>query len=184
MTSCVVLAGCEGGQTGQPTSVHCASEAVRADAHVDAVTPAELARAFEGGHTAPLKWESTSSGPSDAGALRAADEISIGIAYDGGGGEMNPCTSDLEVEIVVDVTTRDTGIHETGRTLFSAPRGSLEYGSFDLVGRHFRISATLRRSPGKIELSGTLSPIGDAQAGSRAEFSTGPTTPGSDGEAP
>src|SRR5437773_8369131 len=132
--SAPLLVACTGGQTGQPTrAAACPPVNVSADEPVHGITPSELARLFEGRYTSALRWLLRSSGPSEAGSSLGDDEITVGITYQGANGTTH-CEADLEVEVAVDMTTRDTGVHETGSAILSAPAGSTELGTFAFTG--------------------------------------------------
>src|SRR4051812_2372283 len=76
------LAACEGGQTGQPSSPACTHGPVLVSSNdqLQGVSPAQLAQAFAGEYSAPLRW--SNEGAPGTGML-TGDEITISISYDG-----------------------------------------------------------------------------------------------------
>lgn len=159
------LVACEGGQTGQPSANSCSGRIVPAGERVNGITPAELARAFEGRYTAALRW----LGLPDAGSPPANDEITIVVTYEGADGTTS-CGFDLGVEVSVDITTRDTGVHETGRATLSAPAASTDLATLAFSGVRVNAVVTLRRAGGAVQISGTLESLATDLPGKRAEF--------------
>src|SRR6476620_3163983 len=91
--------GCIGGQTGDPGNAgSCVTIAVPRDKEVSGVSPAELARAYQGRHTATLTWNSR-----DGGAPYRDDQITVVITYDGADGSM---CDNLGVPIGLQIATR------------------------------------------------------------------------------
>jgi hypothetical protein len=139
---------------------------VPAGERVNGITPAELARAFEGRYTAALRW----LGSPDAGSPPASDdEITIVVTYEGADGRTS-CGFDLGVEVAVDIATRDTGVHETGKATLSAPAGSTDLATLVFSGVRVNALVTLRRSAGAVQISGTLESLATDLPGERAEF--------------
>src|SRR5205809_6639329 len=156
MVGAGLSAACTGGQTGQPNiATSCPPRTVPADERVKGISPSELARAFEGRHTSALQWLRVGSGSPDSGSLPANDEITVGITYRGVDGETH-CEVDLQVEVAVDITTRDTGVHEVGQATLLAPTSSMDLAGFAFRGTRVDAFVTLRRSGGVVEISGSL----------------------------
>jgi len=163
----LAVVGCLGGQTGDPGgSAVCVQNKVGAEQRVPGVSPADLARAFEGSHAAALRWSTKK--PGDAGVRIPDDAITITVAYADGDG-LTGC-DDLSVSVTVDITTRDSGIHETGAATLEAREGSTDNATLHFAGEQVVVSATLQRSQGAVELSGSLQAKGTGLPGDTAQF--------------
>ena len=169
VASASVVAGCFlGGQTGQP-----GEEAPTSGCDTSGVSPDALARAFEGQHSAALSWLRASP---DAGPPVTDDEITIDVVDAGLAGTTCP----LSVPVTVTITTRDTGIHETGTgTLFSS--GVLDFVRLEFSGQRVNVTVFLQRSNGMIELSGSLRSLDSSLPGPSATFQIRATATGTGG---
>jgi len=169
----LLLAGCLGGQTGQPgDEAPAPCDHVPPDQRVNGQSPAELARRFEGSHSSRLRWVTTK--PRDAGARVADDEITIVVSY---GGEDGTTCNGLSVPVNVVVTTKNTGVNETGTGYLNA--SSPGSAILTLSDAHVVVSATLRLVNGVVAMSGRLSPQNGGLPGEYGEFPPAP-----DGGAP
>jgi hypothetical protein len=136
---------------------------------VKGVSPAELARSFEGRHISALQWQKSESGSPDAGFSPVNDEIALDITYRGENGATH-CDADLKVEVAIEITTRDTGIHEMGIVTLWAPSGSSDLSAFGFAGVRVDAHVALRRSGGAVEISGSLQSLAGDLPGDSAEF--------------
>jgi|SRR5450432_1094493 len=166
-----LLWACEGGQTGQPTASACDSPwiAVPADQSISGVSPRELARASAGRYTAPLRWRTGSNNAEQVGAV---DEITVVLAYQGADGSTNDCADMLRVDMTVDVTTRDSALHETGTVSLEARIGAVEPAMFLLNGNQVNVAVQLGVDAGQVVISGTLQSNSDATPSSVADFTS------------
>ena len=181
VASASVVAGCFlGGQTGtadgtastpscEPPPSFPANQPV-----ADGVTPAEFARQFEGEHTATLRWSGAT--PGDAGAPIADAVITVDVVYEGGDGA--GC-GDLEVGVLVTITTSDGLVHESGPATLIGHAGTLYFATLTFRGAGASVSGALLRSgDGSVDLSGSLQLIAGNVPGDRATFPA-PSTAGS-----
>jgi hypothetical protein len=171
LAAACLFSACEGGQTGQPgvgSNAACDSPwvPVPADQGVASISPRQLAQACVGHYTAPLLWSAAADGP-DSGV--ATDEIRVDISYAGADGSANECA--MRVEVTVEITTRDSGVHETGTALLQAPLGALLPASFDLSGRDVDASVELRVEAGQVVISGGLQSRTSSTPSTSAQFS-------------
>lgn len=166
LASAILLVGCFGGQTGEPASVaSCEPQTVSRDQSVDGVSPAELARAFEGRHTAPLGWHPWNG--RDGAPPPDNDEIAVTVTYEGADASL---CDELQVEVALDVTTKFNGVHETGKVNLFATPGVLDSVSLRFSGNRVDVDATLNRVDGVVTLSGTLDSIDTGLPGMSAVF--------------
>lgn len=174
--------GCGGGQTGQPTSAG-ACDTPTLDVPVDrplrTVVPLDAARALEGTQTLPLIWVDEVGAPL-VGVPE--DELTLTFTYDGGAAHYNPCHHDgPDVEMTLDVTTRDSGLVDTGTVWvsFFAPRTgpqpygpSGESGSFSFFGTVASVSGRLLPGDGGAIRSGVLTTAALPSPLGRGRFQT------------
>lgn len=169
--SASVLAGCIfGGQTGEDSAQAepgCGDTTVTAHELFRGMSPAEFAQAFAGRHTSTLRW--TRPAAADAGAPVPDDEITITVTYQGADGTMT-CSGEWRVPVIVDITTRDSGIHETGTTTLSTRPGPLQSAGFDFTGNQVEVSASLVGANGAVAISGTVRALVTGLPGVNADF--------------
>jgi hypothetical protein len=146
--------GCFGGQTGQPGSALGGCETPTVEVPVDrplrTVVPIDAARALEGTQTFALVWVDSLGVPLDS---VPEDELTLTFTYDGGSARYVPCGhGGPDIEMTLDVSTRDSGLVESGTAWvsFYAPRSgpepygpSGEIGSFSFSGSVARVSGQL-----------------------------------------
>jgi hypothetical protein len=148
------VAGCFlGGQTGEapqtePPGGTCVS-VVPAGEKVSGVSPADLAHAFEGSHTAQLVWTSFPDGGSGQGGT-----ITIVITYQGDAGT---ACSNLEVPVSVEVITSDGAVHASGFGTLASAVGSTSAAKLSFGNGGPQLSADLKQVNGMVTLSGTVS---------------------------
>jgi hypothetical protein len=130
------------------------------------ISPRKLAQACVGHYTAPLLW-SAPADQLDSGV--ATDEIAIDISYTGADGSANECA--MRVEVSVEITTRDSGVHETGTALLQAPLGALLPASFNLSGRDVDVAVELGVEAGQVVISGALQSRTSSTPSASAQFS-------------
>ena len=139
---------------------------------MDGVTPAEHAGAFTGTYTLPLVWREGSS--AEPGPTVAEDEIVIEIAYEGGPAVRRDCQSELWIDVVVHVTTRDTNVEEMGTTTMVVHRGERREASLNFVGNQVALDAVLSRTSDDVQIDGTLTALFDELPSSWAEYGVVP----------
>jgi hypothetical protein len=168
---CLLALGCEGGQTGQPSDCVGRDVAKPVSANeplFDGLAPIDLARAFEGTHVAPLAWfEGDPNDPETEPVLE--DELSIRLRYDGGPGRVG-CVGPLAVDVTAQVTTRDSGVDETGTVLLI---GTLDDASFELSGSSVQVLSTLLRLNDRVQPVGSLHALAGGLPGTQAWFPRG-----------
>jgi hypothetical protein len=166
LAGAIALAGCLGGQTSDPgNSVGCTPQKVPAGEAVSGVSPAQLARTFAGSYTSTLRW----LGGSAAGALVPDEPVTITVTYQGADGTSCPDVY-LSVPVAIEITTRDSGIHETGNATLFAGLGSVDRAGFSFNGNQVSVNGDLIRSNGTIAISGTLGSRTADLPGSSARF--------------
>lgn len=177
-----LLDGCLGGQTGHPDSYEpppdmCST--IDDDQPVQGVTARQLLQSLYGQHDARLRWQ---SGVASAFAHeQVGDEDAISV-------EMKPlqstalnCSNDLQVQLAIDVTTRDTGFSDSGMATARAPHGALMPVSLDFTGTKSNMQALFSTVPGGTRFSGTFVPnSGEGRTG-WAQFSDEPVGAGGAG---
>jgi len=169
----LLLAGCVGGQTGQPGSADIPGTCdVSPNQPVNGQSPAELARRYEGSHSSRMRWVTIE--PRDGGTMVANDEITIDVRYRGEGG--TSCDG-LSVPVTVVVTTKNNGVNETGTGSLTA--SLLGSAILDFNDQHVTVSATLWALNGAFTMSGKLYPHDGTLSGDFGEF-----PPSADGGAP
>ncbi len=165
------LSACDGGQTGQPgTPASCDTPwlPVAVDQEMWGVSARELAQAAVGEYTAPLIWRAADH----VTQVGATDEISVVIVYQGAGDSAtNSCTSSVRVQVSVDITTRDSGIHENGSVWLEAGVGVLDPATLVLDGSQADVALQLRVEEGQVVITGTLQALSDAAPSAAADFS-------------
>ena len=119
LLGCVLPFGCLGGQTGQPSSdtgsgggCNSPTSEIPVDRTVRRVVPLDAALALQGSYTEPLVWSDTSGA-----ALLAVepDELTLTFTYEDGLAFYNPCgLGGPEIDVAIDVVTRDSGIVDSG----------------------------------------------------------------------
>jgi hypothetical protein len=172
--------GCGGGQTGQPTAAMGGCDTPTVEVPVDrplrTVVPIDAARALEGTQRLPLVWIDMFG---NALASVPEDEVTLTFTYDGGGARYNPCNHDgPDIEMTLDVSTRDSGLVDSGTAWvsFFAPRTgpepygpSGEFASFSFSGAVVSVSGRVLPADGGTVRSGTLkttalpAPLGSAR---------------------
>jgi hypothetical protein len=124
------------------------------------VVPIEAAQGLEGSYTLPLHWVDGEGVPLQG---VAEDAITLTFTYDGGQARHNPCSHPgPDIEMTLDVKTRDTGLFETATAWvsFFPPRpGPEPFGPSGESGSFSFSNATMHGS-------GTLLPIDGATVGS------------------
>jgi hypothetical protein len=164
--SAYVLSACLGGQTGQPTGLTCQvtpPESVAPDQDYDGITPRALAQSFVGKHSAPLLWRTGELATSESQPVGNPDEITFVVSYsDVAGTGSKYCNQQLSVVVAVEITTRDTGLHQTGTLALVAVNGQLEAGSFTVTSDAATVTVMFSGAPNPLEMSGTV----EAQSGS------------------
>lgn len=176
LLSACALSACLGGQTGQPDSASCqptlASGDVAPDQDYGGITPRALAQAFVGTHSAPLLWRTGVLAAPDSRQVGAADEITLVVSYaDSAGSGSDTCISQLSVDVAVDITTRDTGLHETGTLTLVAINGVVNPASFTVTSDAAAVSAMFSAASNSLEISGTLEPLSGSWPSAWAQFS-------------
>ena len=169
----VATAGCLGGQTGQPDSGECGASYSLSPTAVWSRdrTPAELAQAFQGQHTAPLTWfEEALDSPTQT-PLTLDDQIAIDVRYEGGSARTVSCKDGLYVSVTVDTKSAASGLHEAGTTelrIDSATTPSTAH--FVFMGEHANIGAELGEVESGASPSGTVVPTEGGAPGASARF--------------
>ena len=172
-----MLVACLGGQTSDPGNVIiCNDEHVSADEPVSGVSPARLAQTFAGSYTSTLRW--MGGRDATAGAPVPDDQVTIALTYRGGDGIR--CGT-LSVPVAIEVTTRDSGIHEMGTATLSAAQGSIESARLGFTGNQVVIRGELNRSNGTVAIFGILESRAADPPGSSAQFPAAATSTGSGG---
>jgi len=174
--SACLFSACLGGQTGQPASATCkttGADIVASDQDYGGITPRALAQAFVGTHSAPLVWRTGVPAAPDSQQVGAPDEITFVISYsDVAGTTSNDCFPRLNVEVAVDITTRDTGLHESGTLTLAASNGQIEPVSFMVTSDAATVSAMFSGASNALEISGTLETHSGTWPSAWAQFSS------------
>jgi hypothetical protein len=105
------------------------------------------------------------------------DEITITITYRGADG--TDCS--FGVPVVIEITTRDSGIHETGGARLTGQAGSTQFAFLTFSGDQVDVSGELTRSNGTVAISGSLQALVASLPGSSAQFPAPVTSTGSGG---
>jgi hypothetical protein len=159
--------GCLGGQTGQPTAANAGCDTPTVSVPVDrplrGVVPVDAARAMEGTQTLPFVWVDAYGEPLPG---VPEDELTLTFTYEGGTARYNPCNHrGPDVEMTLDVSTRDSGLADSGTAWVSfyppgtgpQPYGpSGESGSFSFSGSMVGVSGQLLPADGGTVRSGGL----------------------------
>lgn len=164
----LVVSGCFGGQTGESGNASCGETKVLPDQRVGSTSPAEFARAFAGAYTSPMRW-STQSAVADiasANSVATDDAITVVITYAGGEGTSS-CDYFEGVDVVIDVTNRNGGVHEHGNGVLR-PDGT---GAAQVVfeGKQLRLDARVVAAP-VMSLSGHVDALVPDLPGSVGTF--------------
>ena len=173
--SAYLFSACLGGQTGQPASASCQTTGaiVPPDQDYRGITPRALAQAFVGTHSAPLQWRTGALAAADSQQVGASDEITFVISYsDVAGTTGNDCFPQLSVEVAVDITTRDTGLHESGTLTLAASGGQIEPVSFTGTSDAATVSAMFSGASNALEISGTVETHSGTWPSAWAQFSS------------
>jgi hypothetical protein len=166
-----VLVGCFlGGQTGDPgDSVGTCDQQ---NVPPSETTIAEFAQIFAGSYTSTLRW--IGGNVTTAGAPVPDDQITITLTYHGAVGTV--LCGNLSVPVAIEITTRDSGIHETGTVTLS--QDNSEFASFGFSGQQVNVSGLLNRSNGTVSISGSLESLVADLPGLSAQFPAPATNTG------
>jgi hypothetical protein len=168
-----LLAGCLGGQTGQPSSLQCGSQ-LSSSSEWSGTTVGVAAAAFTGTYQAPLQWQQESRFASTHTPVDVQDSVELTIAYENA--SANPdCGGGLRVPVVVTLTTSASGIAESGDAVLAIPpsrgalTGSLSYGS-----QRLGLDATLSEVSAGVSLTGGFESRVEGSPGASASFAVEP----------
>jgi hypothetical protein len=158
-----LLIGCEGGQTGQPTTASACWEPVALDTPIEGVSAQQLLDAYVGKYAATLHWQGDAGVPPDE-----AITIEIAPAPDGVAREAAsyPCYRSLVVPAQASLTFADGSVLSGGNAAISSTYGMLD-GELSFAvqgmaaGAQRSVNATLSGSPGRVHIEGKLETEGD-----------------------
>jgi hypothetical protein len=192
LTLAVFPFGCLGGQTGQPTvdtgsggTCNAPTVDVPVDRPIRRVVPLDAALSLEGSIVEPLFWFDALGEPLPPGVLD--DEITLTFTYDGGPAAYDPCASGgPKIEMVLDVTTRDTSRLGGGTVWVSffppkagpepfAPDGT--FASFGSLAGTLPISGRLIQTASGTRAHGIVIPETPPVPGAHGEFGPPPAVP-------
>ena len=175
-----LFGGCLGGQTGHPDSEHHETcTAITDDHQIDGVSARQLLKALVGQYNAALRWQSGEVNAADHAQVGDDDEISITVSEQSGASVFD-CDGQLRVPVQVTVTTRDSGISDSGPASVTATAANLNAINFSFGDENLELLAVLDKAEGKV-LYGTLVPFGDIGRTNWAQFSTEPVGAGGAG---
>jgi hypothetical protein len=158
--------GCGGGQTGQPAADRCDPTALlAADDTWHGTTPRELARAFEGTHSADLVWYAEPFGAATTTPVDFPDVIAIEVSY--GGDDATQTCSDLAIPVSLRISTSASGIDETQVTDISISDRDVSGAAFSFRGAQADVVGELGRAA---YASGRIVPHGTGAPGGWATF--------------
>src|SRR3954468_18341530 len=127
-----LVSACLGGQSGEPASDTCPSNAVPWQQSVDGVSPEQLAVTYQGEHPAKLHWSK------NAGAV--TEPVTLTLDYRSQSGRS--CNGQLSVSVDFSLRANDGTIIDSGQGSLSVASGGLERALYSGRGQHFRVVGT------------------------------------------
>jgi hypothetical protein len=172
-----LLAGCLGGQTGQPTATmgSCDSPTQLSSSAVwGGSTVGAAVAAVAGMHEAPLSWYAEPRGASTHTPVDLEDTLQLSVVYDGANVSRD-CTDRLHVPVTVMLSTSQSGIVESGGATLELTRAVAAIaGSLSYDGERVALDATLAERPAGVSLAGDLDALAEGLPGASASFAVEP----------
>lgn len=169
-----LAAACLGGQTGQPRSAGCDSAQLSSSAAWGDSTVGAAAETFEGTYEAPLLWHEEPLSAKTHTPVELQDILQLTVVYDRASVTQD-CAGQLTVPVTVTLTTRETGISESGDATLQIARssGSLA-GDLSYDSDRVTLDAMLVEVAGRVTLAGEFQSRDQGLPGASASFAVEP----------
>ena len=173
--SVALATACLGGQTGQPSSLHCEGTALSPTAAWSGTTVQAAAQAFEGTYAATLRWRIEPRSASTQTPVKFEDAAQLDVSYDGAGATRD-CMGQLRVTVSVLLSSNASGIMDAGEATLTIPAGASPrlVGELHYDGDVVRLDATLPEIAAGGGPSGSFDALDPNLPGASASFSEEP----------
>jgi hypothetical protein len=168
-----LLAGCLGGQTGQPTAGSCGTP-LSSSSEWSGTTVGAAVAAFAGTYEAPLQWHAEPRGASTLTPVDLQDSLQLSIVYDAASASSD-CANRLRVPVTLTLSTSQSGIVESGGATLELTRPvAAMTGSLSYDGERVALGATLAEVAAGVSLAGDLDSLAEGLPGASASFAVEP----------